>query len=105
MKSRTRIGFASVLLALASGASQAQSAVAADRGRLLYDTHCVACHDKQVHWRDTKVVTNWDTLVAQVRRWQAVAKLRWTEDDILQVARYLNNTVYRYPAGKLARRE
>lgn len=96
---------AGILLVLASGASQAQSAVPATRGQLLYDTHCVACHDKQVHWRDAKLVTSWSTLVVQVRRWQDVAKLLWTEDDILQVARHLNSTIYRYRTGALAHRE
>jgi hypothetical protein len=94
-----------MVLALASGAVQAQSAAPAARGQLLYDTHCMACHDKQVHWRDTRQVTSWATLVAQVRRWQGVAQLQWTEDDILQVAHHLNNTIYRYPAGALAHRE
>lgn len=83
----------------------AQTAAPASRGQLLYDTHCLACHDTQVHWRDGKRVRNWDTLVAQVRRWQAVADLRWSDDDILQVARHLNARIYRYPAGALAQRE
>ncbi len=94
-----------VVLALVSGASHAQSTLPAPRGQLLYDNHCVACHDKDVHWRDAKVVNGWPTLVAQVRRWQAVARLQWTEDDILQVARHLNNTIYRYPVAAMAQRE
>ncbi len=105
MKSGTRIATAGVLLTLASGMGQAQSAVPASRGQLLYDNHCVACHDTQVHWRDRKVVTSWPTLVAQVRRWQAIEKLSWTDDEILQVARHLNATIYGYPAQDLARRE
>ena len=92
-------------IALMAGAAQAQSATTASRGQLLYDTHCVACHDAQVHWRAAKVVRNWETLVAEVRRWQAVEKLQWTDDDIDQVARHLNNMYYRYPPGNLAQRE
>ncbi len=105
MKTRACIATAGVLLTLASGMAQAQSAVPASRGQLLYDNHCVACHDRQVHWRDAKVVTNWPTLVAQVRRWQAIEKLAWTNDDILQVARHLNAAIYGYPVQALARRE
>lgn len=105
LKSSTRIASAGLVLATACGLGFAQSATPATRGQLLYDTHCVACHDRQVHWRDARLVTNWATLVAQVRRWQALARLGWSEDDIRQVARHLNVTVYDFPQGKLAQRE
>jgi mono/diheme cytochrome c family protein len=75
-------------------AAQAQ---APSRGELLYTTHCVACHTTQMHWRENKLATDWDTLKAQVRRWQGVARLAWTEADVDEVARYLNDTIYRYP--------
>ena len=77
-----------------------QAAPAADspsRGELLYGTHCIACHDSQMHWRDKRLATDWPELVAQVRRWQGVAKLGWSDDDILEVARHLNQRIYRYP--------
>lgn len=38
------------------------------RGELLYATHCNACHSAEVHWRKLKLATDWDSLVAQVRR-------------------------------------
>ena len=37
-------------------------------------------------------------LVAEVRRWQKVEKLRWSDDDIDDVARYLNTLHYDYKA-------
>jgi hypothetical protein len=40
---------------------------------------------------------DWESLKAQVRRWQGVANLQWSDDDVVQVARYLNDTIYRYP--------
>ena len=67
------------------------------RGKLLYDTHCIACHNTQIHWLDQKLASDWTKLVAEVRRWQARALLQWSEDDILEVARHLNATIYRYP--------
>ncbi|HEV2007734.1 MAG TPA: hypothetical protein VGQ88_03325 [Burkholderiales bacterium] len=27
-----------------------------DRGKLLYETHCSACHTAQAHWRDQRIV-------------------------------------------------
>jgi hypothetical protein len=67
------------------------------RGRLLYETHCIACHTSQMHWRDKRVVGDWVALVAQVRRWQERANLQWSEADVLEVARHLNATIYRLP--------
>jgi mono/diheme cytochrome c family protein len=79
---------------LVGGEVQAQSPT---RGELLYTTHCMACHSTQMHWRQNKLATNWDTLMAQVRHWQGVARLEWSEVEVEEVARYLNQTIYRYP--------
>jgi mono/diheme cytochrome c family protein len=76
---------------------RAQTAPSASRGELLYATHCGACHSVQMHWREQKLATSWSTLRAQVRRWQGVAQLGWSETDVDEVARYLNATIYRYP--------
>jgi len=67
------------------------------RGKLLYDTHCVACHSKKIHWRDRKLVTDWATLVAQTERWQRNAGLGWSSDEVDAVARFLGRQVYRLP--------
>lgn len=77
---------------LLAPAAQAQS-----RGELLYSTHCITCHTAEVHWRDKKVATNWASLTFQVRRWQDASGLGWSDSDIQEVARYLNESIYRYP--------
>jgi hypothetical protein len=66
------------------------------RPALLYDTYCRACHTEQVHWRDRRLVKDWTTLVAQVRRWQANLGLQWSDHEILEVAHYLNLRFYRF---------
>jgi mono/diheme cytochrome c family protein len=93
MKTRVVSLPASLCLVVAL-AAQAQ---APSRGELLYTTHCVACHSTQMHWRQKKLATTWDTLKAQVQRWQGVAGLDWSEVEVEEVARYLNETIYRYP--------
>jgi mono/diheme cytochrome c family protein len=93
---------AGLLLVPTLVAAQASPAEAASRGRLLYDTHCIACHNEQVHWRERKLASDWPSLVAEVRRWQTSARLQWNESDIDQVARYLNETIYRYAAPSRA---
>lgn len=96
---------AGTLAMLVSGVCLAQTAPPPTRGQLLYTTHCVACHDTQVHWRANKVADNWTSLRKQVRRWQGVANLQWSEEDITLVARYLNDTIYEYPVDTLAQRK
>jgi mono/diheme cytochrome c family protein len=84
---------ASTLLYVGALADPMQSP---SRGELLYSTHCIACHTAQMHWRDRKQATDWDSLEKQVRRWQAAALLQWNEDDIHEVARHLNDSYYRF---------
>jgi mono/diheme cytochrome c family protein len=67
---------------------------AASRGELLYSTHCIACHDVEVHWRDKKIVTDPASLLTEVSRWQEAGKLGWGSEDIAEVARYLAATQY-----------
>jgi mono/diheme cytochrome c family protein len=67
------------------------------RGELLYSTHCIACHTAEVHWRDKRLATDWESLKQQVRRWQANAGLGWSDDEIDDVARYLNLRHYNFP--------
>jgi mono/diheme cytochrome c family protein len=69
----------------------------ASRGELLYSTRCIACHTSQVHWREKKLATDWNSLQSQVRRWQGASGLGWSDQDIAEVARYLNSLHYHYP--------
>jgi hypothetical protein len=70
--------------------------MAQSRGELLYTTHCIACHTTEMHWRDKRVASDWPALVAQVRRWQDAASLAWSDGDILEVSRYLNEAIYHF---------
>lgn len=92
--------FVLVLAAAADVSRPAQlpSAPAPSRGALLYDTHCIECHTAQVHWRDRQQARDWATLKAEVFRWQAAARLAWSEDEVDAVTDYLNDTIYRFAA-------
>jgi mono/diheme cytochrome c family protein len=85
------------MFAVAFGAlAIASSAFAESRGELLYSTHCIACHTSQMHWRDKRAATDWVSLNTQVRRWKDAASLAWSEEEILEVADYLNDRIYRF---------
>ena len=99
-KAPRRAALAAALLLLAGAPMAAPAQPAADRGALLYDTHCIGCHGTQAHWRDRRLVTDWPSLNALVRRWQETQRLDWTPADIAAVAGYLNQRFYRFkPVG------
>ena len=81
-----------LMIVLACSLVAAPSAMAQSRGELLYTTHCISCHTTEMHWRDKRAASNWPALKAQVRRWQDAASLAWSDGDILDVSRYLNET-------------
>ena len=86
------------LAACALPAVSAQPAAPAARGELLYSTHCIACHSRELHWRQQKLATDWASLDAQVRRWAGNSGLGWSDEEIADVARYLNAVHYRFAA-------
>jgi len=77
-------------------AALAQSNITPSRGELLYATHCRDCHSTQIHWRAKKLATNWPRLKAEVDRWQKSARLGWRDDEVTDVARYLNTRYYHF---------
>lgn len=77
-----------------------EAAVAAadvERGRLLYETYCIACHTTQAHWRDKHIVASWAELLYQVTRMQKNAGQDWSSAEINDVAAYLNELFYKMP--------
>lgn len=86
---RTLAAIAMALVFLHASPARAQS-----RGELLYDMNCIACHSEKMHWRSRKLVNDWTSLEAQVRRWQQAASLGWSDEDVMEVARYLNERFY-----------
>jgi mono/diheme cytochrome c family protein len=91
------LALAAAALLLGAAAQAQTSGPWPARGELLYTTHCGACHTEQMHWRDKKLAYDWETLKGQVARWQNTAKLGWSDAEVVEVARYLNETIYRYP--------
>lgn len=78
------------------GVAQAQGKTTPSRGELLYATHCIGCHNTQLHWRAKKLATNWPRLKAEVDRWQKLTGLGWRDAEVTDVARYLNTRYYHF---------
>jgi len=75
----------------------AQASNSESRGELLYVTHCSACHGSEIHWRELKLATGWNSLEAQVRRWQYNIGQGWSNEEIADVTWYLNEAYYGFP--------
>jgi hypothetical protein len=80
---------AGVLLALPVSA-------APERGRLLYENHCQACHVSTVHIRDQRKAASPAELRAWIQRWSGELKLDWQADELNDVYEYLNNRYYKF---------
>lgn len=93
----------STLFALAVLAPAHAQTPPSSRGQLLYDNHCVECHTTQMHWRQQRLARDWESLKGQVRRFQGLAGLAWSDEDIEAVARHLNDTIYRFPEPQARR--
>lgn len=83
-------------LGVASASGAEESIRVASRGEMLYSLHCIACHNKEIHWRDKGAVKNWPSLVKEVDRWQKIGRLGWDNADVVETARYVNRLHYRF---------
>lgn len=86
-----------VLALSLAGLSGAQAAANAERGKVLYETRCSACHESSVHKRSARKAKTFDALRAQVLRWSAEVGGSWSGDEIDDLALYLNQRYYRLP--------
>jgi len=97
MLMKSHCGFLCAFLLLISPVGSEAASLEEGRGEMLYQNHCVACHTTQVHWRDQRLVKDWASLRAQVRRWERNTGLTWSEEDIEAVGQYLNQLYYQFP--------
>ena len=82
-----------VALVLWAGPAQGQ-APDLERGRALYDKHCVVCHTSKVHLRVPTLAANKDHLRFIVTVWVMHESMRWSKQDIEDVVHYLDRTYY-----------
>ena len=78
----------------------ASSAFAQDaqRGRQLYETHCLSCHYERIHKRDPSrsLVRSHTGLRVEVARRAEQVKVQFSPEDVDDIAEYLNRSHYRF---------
>lgn len=87
-----------LLLVLLCSGVEAAMGQDADRGALLYENHCIGCHESVVHIRSDRKVHDLEGLHRQVRRWSDAQGLGWTPEEVGAVAHYLDRRYYRLGA-------
>jgi cytochrome c553 len=77
-------------------AASSLSAANLDNGKTLVAGNCTKCHDERVYTRPDRRVTTLGGLSQQVSRCEQSLGLKWFDDDITDVATYLNQTYYHF---------
>jgi mono/diheme cytochrome c family protein len=87
-----------MLIAIALLLAAPAMAQDAGRGRLLYETHCLACHYERIHKRDParSLVRSYTGLQAEVARRAELTKQTFPIGDLEDIAEYLNRSHYRF---------
>jgi cytochrome c5 len=94
-----RIVVTAVAAAVIAGGAAWQSAAAADadRGMVLYEARCVACHSTSVHNRDARKAKTFADVREWVSRWSNFLGSDWGPTEIDDVSRYVNDRFYGFP--------
>jgi mono/diheme cytochrome c family protein len=87
-----------LLACLLAAAAVPASAQDAERGRVLYETFCMGCHYERVHERprERSLVKSLTDLRSQVARRSELTRMRFTPQDVDDVAEYLNRSHYKF---------
>lgn len=85
---------------LASGALSVAASAAEppslERGRTLYENHCMVCHTSKVHRRYPQSAIDLEALRFIVKVWVEEQRLAWTAQDTEDVVYYLERVHYRF---------
>jgi hypothetical protein len=85
---------APIVLGVLFALARPEPASAFDEGR--FAESAAANQNAQLYWREIGQARDWEGLKAQLRRWQQLANPGWDEERIEEVARALNNAVFRF---------
>jgi mono/diheme cytochrome c family protein len=90
------LDYALAIAALSIASQPAALGADAERGRALYENHCVVCHTSKVHKREPRVAANAAQLYTIVDNWQKEVGLRWSREEIDDVVYFLKLTQYNF---------
>ena len=75
-------------------------AVDLENGKSLHDKNCLRCHDESKYLRENRIIKNFQQLHERIRQCELMAKLTWFDEEVNDVAAYLNNQFYHFDIEK-----
>jgi hypothetical protein len=66
------------------------------RGQLLYENHCMSCHESVVHIRTRQDAKSLPQLRTRVQNWADYMQLRWGKEEVEDVVDHLNSQYYKF---------
>lgn len=70
-------------------------------GQLLYENHCLGCHESQLHIRSNSKAKSLSQLTDFVRIRADNQALKWSEEEITAVTLFLNQNYYHFSVSQL----
>lgn len=71
-----------------------------ERGALLYENQCIGCHTSVLHVREDRRSASYAAMRDTVRHWAQVQHLEWTEQEVDDVATFLEARYYHFEQPK-----
>jgi hypothetical protein len=97
MQTGTLVVAAVAAVVIAGGASWPSAAADSDRGMVLYEARCVACHSTSVHNRENRKAKTFADVREWISRWSNFLGSDWGPTEIDDVTRYVNEKFYNFP--------
>ncbi len=66
------------------------------KGKELHEFNCLSCHGTEVYTRENRMIGSMDSLITQVNRCNVNLNTGWFDDEVEAVARYLNESYYKF---------
>jgi len=66
------------------------------RGQMLYENHCMSCHESVVFIRDNRRIRSLKALRGRVSNWANYLHLHWGKEEVEEVVTHLNNRYYKF---------
>jgi len=66
------------------------------RGQMLYENHCMSCHESVVHIRGNHRTRSLAELRGRVLHWANALHLRWGKEEVEEVVAHLNAHYYKF---------
>lgn len=100
---KSLLWIAGLMLVSAQTLAEPFAAADAKAGKALVEKNCISCHASSfggdgsaIYTREYRKVKSTKGLVAQIRNCNTMLDLKWFEDEELNVAKYLNQSYYKF---------